>query len=344
MIDNEKIMPVKKAYKRAGRMLAIGLICLMVLTGIVLYLLISYKSKAKDPTYLDDIIVSNDTDKTERYASLRVEGYYEFEADKNYAWCIVDDGDFWYIIKIKVTYLDKLEKIKKDKGTIYGFTDAINGDIRDMVLDYFKYDDTSRISTIAGFTDMFGDVYLDVEVTPIDMILDRNGFLGLLVFVLLVAGCIMTGIGTYLNLRFFKSLKKYGITKQEFYNDIGNYNAVLLPLSRIYITPKYIYGVESIVHVLKPADAVWVFKTVHQTNYVRDYDYISVGLRDGRMLRLATVTVSQEKKAGGRTIDEDMVKLVDALIEVNPELIVGHTPDNKSLFYARVQSNRTYRG
>lgn len=283
-----------------------------------------------------------------KYAYLEVQGLTDEVAiygdtnnmsdSNNDRYCIAFNNGYWYVVDLDYETLDKLKPIKEytysedpeapvpDPVKIYGMTENISDDLKNMLIDYYNegVEEENKIS-IDDFERYFGSVLLNVRKSPVNTTIEE------VIIILAIIAIIVLIIYNILVFIFKNKIKKY-LNKNGYENDLieqldDNVEEKHYK-DKIIITKDFLVDLKNNggFATFKFSDVKWVH--IHNVKYygvVTTSSSIIVHLKDGK------TTINCVKIKGGTT--DEFLEIFNKICEKVPtDCLKGYTKENQELF------------
>ena len=351
-MNGEKII---KKSKKTPMWIIIGyLICLLAIIGAVGYM--EYRKKTETPEPIDFTTNGAIDMPTEQYAFLNVEGLtdevaiygdveneYDSSNDRYY---IAISGGYLYVVDLDYDTIDLLKPLQEytystdenaiqpEPVKIYGMTENVPVELKQMVIDYYNESVGEEYAiNVEDFELYFGSVLLNVRKVPVDTVIEE-------MIVLLAIVAIITLAVTHIAIMSItKKTKKY-LKKNEYEDELArqlddcveekHYKEKII-LTRDFLVDLKNGGLIAI----KYSDIKWIH--IHN---VKTYGVVTVSssiiiyLNDGK-------TKFQCVETRGKTTEE-FLEIFNKICEKAPaESLKGFTPENAKAFKEYKKSLKT---
>ena len=335
---------IKKGKKTAKWIIWGYIICIIAVFGSAFW--ITYREENETPEPINFTTNGAIGMETEQYAYFEVQGltdviaiYGDIEnenSSSNDRYYIAFNGGYMYIVDLDFEtiellkpwqdyiYSEEEEPIEPEPVIIYGMTETIPSELRQMILDYYNEGLSEEYQiTEEEFESYFGTVLLNVRRGPVDTSL-QEGILVIGIFAIIILFVIHMVIFAE-KYRVKKYLKKneYGEELARQLDDFveeKHYKDKVILTKDFFVDMKYGGFV-----VFKYSDVKWLH--IHN---VRSYGIITssnlvVYLRDGKTkLRCLSIT--------GKVTDEFMGIFNKICEKVPADCLKGYTQENKKAF------------
>lgn len=275
--------------------------------------------------YLDDIIVSYDSDKINKKAYLNIANTpYEFATNDEtiYSYYIVSDGELLYIAYMGSGDFATLNKedIKENPVRVEGITHQITDDIKELALEAYNIGLTEEDKiTSADFASYFGSVYLDIT--------EDSGSVAKLQFYLLFVFAIVGIVGIIASLvglfRFKNSINRMDLMLiEELDSEMNDENAFYYNKAHLYLTNKYVINFDGKFVAIDYEDIVWMYPYEYRVNGVKSSQAIMIMDNMGKVTRIANIEVITKAKK------EIYNEIWNTIIRKNNKIVLGYTKEN----------------
>ena len=326
---------ITRGYRKAKRSWIAG-ICLLLAAILLFGMGVVHFSRARNNVYhLDDIILSDDNNKTGRIAYLDLYGCYAFASTDSEDYFIAYDDDYYYIITMDDAAYDNAVEIADQSGDglfrLYGWTTSIPEEAKSFAIDAFNEDAGENYADYSNFEEVFGDVALKVgkesTVFGLSGFFQLSGFYVVGALIALFTGLALFFLGRY-NMKSFAPVMDG--EDNQLREEIESEDAIWLDGVKTYLTDNYLVSVNGTFSAVKYSDIFWTYLTEHRTNGIRDYDFINAVTNDGKMVNFAN-SGSFGKKNRQRS-KEIHSQILDKIVEKNPSVLVGFSPENQQAY------------
>lgn len=316
---------VQKEHKKIIRNLIIFLICIGVAIGFEVWAQKITDDVESNITYLDDIIVSSEENKTDKKAYLNVASApYRFAVseDTTDAYYMLSDGKYLYIAYMgpgDAATLNK-EDIKENPIRIEGMTYETTKTIKDLAIEAYNdgLDENEKISS-ADFEDYFGSVYLNTVVNTSSVATIQT----CLFLIFLLFGTIGFIASLVELLRIKKTINKMDDSFiEELDNEMNKENAFYYDKTRLYLTDKHIINFNGTFKAIEYKDIVWMYPYEYRVNGIKTTQAIMVMTNDGKVHKIANIEVVTKAKK------EVYNEIWNTIISKNPTITLGYTKEN----------------
>lgn len=335
---------VKKGKKTAKWIIWGYIICIIAIIGSIFW--INYKIENETPEPIDFTTDGSIGMKTEQYAYFNVQGlsdevaiygdvenHYSSENDRYY---IAFNGGYMYIVDLDFDTIDLLKPwqdytysteenpVEPEPVTIYGMTESISSELKEMILDYYNegISEEYQISE-ADFENYFGSVLLNVRREPVD-----TSWQGLIIF---AAGCAIFIIAiVHISMAVEKNRVKKYLKKNEYEEDLASqlddYVEEKHYKDRVILTKDFFVDLKyGALAVFKYTDVKWIHIHNVKTYGITASSSLIVYLKDGKT-KVGCVEIK-----GAPT--EEFMGILNRICEKAPaDCLKGYTPENVKAF------------
>ena len=343
-IKGEQI--IKKENKIPVWILIAYMVCILIIICAIFS--INNKKNNKMPEAIDFTTDGALGLKTDQYAYLEVQGLTDEVAiygdasntdnTNNDRYYIAFNNGYWYVVDLDFETIEKLKEIQEytystdedatapETIKIYGMTDNISDELKQMLVDYYNegIEDENKIS-IEDFERYFGSVLLNVRKSPIDTTIE-DVFIGIaFIGILLIA---IYNIFLVINKNKIKKYIRKNNYEEELSKQLDDNVEEKYYNDKIIITKDFFVDLKTsgILTAFKFTDAKWVH--IHNVKYygvVTTSSSIIVHLKDGK-------TSMQCIKIKGGTTDE-FLEIFNKICEKLPtDCLKGYTKENQVAF------------
>ena len=343
-IKGEQI--IKKENKIPVWILIAYMVCILIVICAIFS--INNKKNNKMPEAIDFTTDGALGLKTDQYAYLEVQGLTDEVAiygdasntdnTNNDRYYIAFNNGYWYVVDLDFETIEKLKEIQEytystdedatapETIKIYGMTDNISDELKQMLVDYYNegIEDENKIS-IEDFERYFGSVLLNVRKSPIDTTIE-DVFIGIaFIGILLIA---IYNIFLVINKNKIKKYIRKNNYEEELSKQLDDNVEEKYYNDKIIITKDFFVDIKTsgILTAFKFTDAKWVH--IHNVKYygvVTTSSSIIVHLKDGK-------TSMQCIKIKGGTTDE-FLEIFNKICEKLPtDCLKGYTKENQVAF------------
>ena len=343
-IKGEQI--IKKENKIPVWILIAYMVCILIVICAIFS--INNKKNNKMPEAIDFTTDGALGLKTDQYAYLEVQGLTDEVAiygdasntdnTNNDRYYIAFNNGYWYVVDLDFETIEKLKEIQEytystdedatapETIKIYGMTDNISDELKQMLVDYYNegIEDENKIE-LSDFERYFGSALLNVRKSPVDTTLEDT------IIVVAIIGFIILGIYNICVFIIKNRIKKY--LKQ---NDYENILAEQLDdnveekhyKDKVIITKDFLVDFKSNGGFItfKFSDVKWLH--IHNVKYygvVTTSSSIIVHLKDGK------TNINCVKIKGGTT--DEFLEIFNKICEKVPtDCLKGYTKENQELF------------
>lgn len=341
-INGEQII---KKSKKTPMWIIIGyIICIIAIFGLSYY--IDYKQKNEKPEPIDFTTDGALGMKVDQYAYLDVQGLTDevaiygdtenqYDSNNDRYYIAFNDG-YWYVVDLNFDTIDMLKELQdytysNDENAIvpepvriYGMTESISDELKQMMLDFYNegVEEEYKIG-IENFEQYFGSVLLNVRREPVDTTLEELIILiaSIGIFVILITHISISIIKG----RVRKYIKKNGY-EEELAHQLDDNVEEKHYKDKVIITKDFFVDLKNTNFVaFKFSDVKWVH--IHNLKYygVTAISSIIVHLKDGK-------TNLQCVEIKGATTDE-FLAIFDKICEKVPaDCLKGFSKENKEEF------------
>jgi len=336
---------IVKKGKRTAKWIVLGyIICIVTIIGAIFWIM--YKEENEKPEPIDFTTNGAIGIQTEQYAFLDVQGLtsevaiygdvdneYNSENDRYY---IALNQGYMYIVDLDYDTIDLLKPwqdytystddnvTEPESVVVYGITESIPSDLKQMVLDYYNegLNEEYQISE-NDFENYFGSVLLNVRREPVDTSLQA------LIIIAAVCAIIIIFI-IHIVMSVEKNRVKKYLNKNEYEDDLArqlddfveerHYKDRVILTKDFFVDLKY-----GGFAVFKYSDIKWIHVHNLKTYGVTSSSSLIVYLRDGK-------TKIQCLEIPGKPTDEFMGILNKICEKVSADCLKGYTSENMKAF------------
>lgn len=321
---NEKFL---KQSKKISKSLWWWAICLLAAFALVLW---GYEASTKESDIepLNDIIISNASDKTNKEAYIDVEDIpylfaeYDNRSEKYY---IVLDDQYMYIAFMGLSDFSKLnhESIYENPIRVTGVTKGITKDVRDLALEYYnetRENEEDKLG-VADFENYFGDVYLDMTVVPSKSGDTQYAFAAIF-GVIAIIGFLISGI--YIFVYHHKIKKLDDETAKRLDDAMNDKNSFFYERANLFLTPNYIIQIAGGLSYIDYQDMIWVYRYELRQNGIKTQQSIRVMTKDGKIHNICNVDALTKKS--NAVYDE----ILETIASKKENLIIGYSKEARN--------------
>ena len=283
-----------------------------------------------------------------KYAYLEVQGLTEEVAiygntnnesdEKNDRYYIAFNNGYWYVVDLDFETIDKLKELKDytystdenavapDAIKIYGMTENISDELKQMLIDYYNesVEEENKIS-LDDFERYFGSALLNVRRSPVDTTVEKVSI------ILATIGIVIIAIFNISMIIIKRRIKKYIVDngyEKELADQLDDNVEEKHYKDQIILTKDFLVDLNSSggFTAFKFSDVKWIH--IHNVKYygiVTTSSSIIVHLKDGK-------TNIQCVKIKGGTTDE-FLEIFNKICEKVPtDCLKGYTKENQEMF------------
>ena len=329
---------VNKQYKKTVRSVIFGIVLLTLAVLLLVVGMIRTGNARKNMLHLNDVILSEDRNKNDKFAYLDTTGFFSFASyGDDYGYYIAYDDDFFYLIGMSNKDFDYFAKEFEDKDylTLYGYTAEIPSEAWSYAIESLNEEMGEEFVSYRNFNDVFGDTLL--EVRRKNSVFGLGGFLKTAPLETALAGlCLLFGL--ILLLTGMGQRKSYETVTDDALRELNDPETKERPDMKLLFGDKHMYSYNGKLDVIDYDDIFWVYPTRHSTNGISDYNYLNICTKDGRRVNCANGSAFGKKKQS--QTNESHQEIMDFLYEKNPEIRMGYLQENVQAYTELVKSLR----
>lgn len=341
-MNGEKIL--KKSKKTPIWIIVAYAICILAILGATGSVIYKEKNQIKEPINFTTGGALNLEEN--QYAYLKVEGltdevaiYGDVENEKspsNDRYYIAINEGYFYIVDLNYETIEQLKEIQEytystdenaqapDPVIIYGMTEKVPDELKQMVVDYYNESVGEEYKIkLEDFDMYFGNTLLNVRKTHIDTPVEN---IVIVIATIVLISIVIIHIATIVNIiKNSKYIKKNGyeedVASQLDDNVEGKYYK-----DKIILTKDYLVDIKSGLKVVKYSDIKWV-----HTHNVKYYGSITVSTSIIVHLKDGKTNISLVEVKGGTT--DEFIEIFNKVCEKVPEdCLKGYTQENIAEF------------
>lgn len=283
-----------------------------------------------------------------KYAYLEVQGLTEEVAiygntnnesdEKNDRYYIAFNNGYWYVVDLDFETIDKLKELKDytystdenavapDAIKIYGMTENISDELKQMLIDYYNesVEEENKIS-LDDFERYFGSALLNVRRSPVDTTVEKVSI------ILATIGIVIIAIFNISMIIIKRRIKKYIVDngyEKELADQLDDNVEEKHYKDQIILTKDFLVDLNSSggFTAFKFSDVKWIH--IHNVKYygiVTTSSSIIVHLKDGK------ANIQCVKIKGGTT--DEFLEIFNKICEKVPtDCLKGYTKENQEMF------------
>ncbi len=343
MFSNNKL--IHTAYQRTSRKFIISCICIAIGLALLAYSVIGFQSKTKDIRHLNDIIASDEKDKTGKIAFGDFTGFFEFATyGEDTGYYIAYDDEYFYIMSMPekdFDYFAGLYDDNKDFARIYGRTFSLPEEAKSYAISALNEEMETEYVTYSNFEDVFGDVCLAARKQS--SLLGFNGYIETMAPWFIFSVFFLTGGIVYLFISLkqrkdFDIFKDNGLVENEIVKQMNADSCITYDKALLALTDDYLVSLAEPVAAAKYSDIIWAYITKHKTNMISDYNYLNVMTKDGRTIHCANASSFGKKN---KSISQEFhEQILSHLADKNENIRFGYTKENMQAYSALLKENK----
>ena len=322
---------ILKARKTAVQNTVIGCTILFLMMAGLFYGLADAASKIKKADSFYNIMLSGENPNSKAaYIDTEYEiltfAYEKERYTGKYVYCFVmDENDYFYILKAREKTVDKLnEEIEANGSTrINGYTHEFRDrEIRGYALETLQELYPEENLTAADIDDIFGGYELKItKMSPLSVLFENSILCGLLVIALIIG--VLFAIAGAAELSNFITIEQQMPERIELLeNEIRGEGTIWLDTLKMYLCENYFIALNNGIRYSKYTDLLMIYKTIHKSNFVKTGESISVLVTNGAIHQLANVSRKISFKAS--EVDNELSVFGMKAKEKNPDIFLGY--------------------
>lgn len=328
--------------RKAGRnvLIGAGLLGLAVLLLVVGFF--HFGDAKKHAEHLNDVILS-EGEKTGKIAYVDVDGFFQFASyGDDLGYYIAYDEDFFYIVTILEKDFDhfagQFDENSDEMVRLWGYTQEIPSEAKSYAVEGMNEEFEKEVMTMSDFTDVFGDIMLEVRrtfyVTGIGGYMKTAWLESCLSVVLFLIGAVLFFGGRSSKKSYDSFLDADNRDASWFLEEADDPESVLDEKGKMIFGPQSLILYNEKPEGIEYEDILWVYVTQHRTNGIPDFSFLNICLKDGR--RLSSGNRRTAGKKNREAAEEEHNEAIARIQKRNPELLIGYTEKNEEVYQERV--------
>lgn len=331
--SKKTLLGIKIAY-------VIALLAIVISTCVAMY-----REENQMPEAIDFTINGAIGMATDQYAYLDVEGLTEEVAiygtddendPNNDRYYIAISGGYLYIVDLNFETIDQLKAIQEytystdenavapEAVKIYGMTEAIPDELKQMILDYYNNSASEENKiTLEEFELYFGSVLLNVRRDAVDITVE-TAIIGVAVIALIIIMIVHVSLKV-ITRKTTKYLKNNGY-EEDLAHQLDDFVEEKFYKEKVIFTKDYFVDIKGNLVAFKYSDVKWVYAhTLRQYGFITISSSIIVHLNDGKThLQCVEIRGKQTEE-----FNEVFNKLCD---RIPADALKGYTQENIKAF------------
>ncbi len=315
-----KINPtIHNRIKKINHYLILGLIFLLIAISSSIFLVFKNIS-SKEKTYLNDIIeFKRNTPNITAYLKVNdIPKSFAKYSDEDYAFYIINDGDYYYIAYLNDPLYKKLnnDQIKDHPKTISGVSEKIPEEVKALAIETYN-EEINPNDPIKDdeFTSFFGDVYLNTSKTkqkPALLVIATSSISFILTIIFLT-------IFLTKKIKIKKSFQKISLDDQKnIEQNLANTKAFNFDKARITFCDNYLISFTKDIDIINYSDIIWLYEYEVKKNTIS----INIMLINGKTKTIAKIGKNISNK------EEIINEIIEIITGKNDDILIGFTKEN----------------